>query len=87
MNKKQRKTLEMIFKDPVPSDIRWADIETLFKGFGGKIEEREGSRICVKLHDVKLVFHRPHPKRITDKGAVKSVRKFLKDAGINYDEI
>ncbi len=87
MNKKQRKTLELIFKDPVPSDIRWTDIETLFKGFGGIIEEREGSRVCVKLLGVKLVFHRPHPQKITDKAAVKSVRKFLKDAGINYDEI
>lgn len=87
MNKKQRKVLELIFKDPVPSDIRWTDIESLFKGFGGIIEEREGSRICVKLNGVKLVFHRPHPKRITDKGAVKSVRKFLKDAGISHDEI
>jgi len=87
MNAKQRKTLELIFKNPVPSDIRWADIETLFRGFGGIIEEREGSRICVKLHGVKLVFHRPHPKKVTDKGAVKSVRKFLKDAGINHDEI
>ena len=87
MNAKQRKTLELIFRDPVPSDIRWTDIETLFKGFGGIIEEREGSRICVKLNGVKLVFHRPHPKKITDKGAVKSVRKFLRDAGINHDEI
>lgn len=87
MNAKQRKTLELIFKDPVPSDIRWTDIETLFKGFGGIIEEREGSRMCVKLNGIKLVFHRPHPKKVTNKGAVKSVRKFLKDAGIDHDEI
>jgi hypothetical protein len=87
VNNKQRKTLELIFKDPVQPNIRWADIEMLFKGFGGIIEEREGSRICVRLQGVKLVFHRPHPKKVTDKGAIKSVRKFLKDAGIHYDEI
>jgi len=39
------------------------------------------------LEGVKLVFHRPHPQKITDKGAIKSVRKFLKDAGIDHDEI
>jgi len=87
MNKKQRKILEHIFQDPVRADIRWADIESLFEGLGGTIAEREGSRICVKLEGVKLVFHRPHPKKITDKGAVKSVRKFLNDAGIRHDEI
>lgn len=87
MNKKQRKTLELIFQNPVRSDIRWADIEALFRGFGGIIQEREGSRVCVKLDSVKLVFHRPHPQKITDKGAIKSVRKFLKDAGIDHDEI
>ena len=87
MNTKQRKTLELIFKMPVPSDIRWSDIETLFKGFGARIIEGEGSRVCVLLNGMRAVFHRPHPKRVTDKGAVKSVRKFLKSAGINHDEI
>jgi hypothetical protein len=28
------------------------------------------------------VFHRPHPEKETDKGALKSVRRFLKEAGI-----
>ena len=28
------------------------------------------------------VFHRPHPRKETDKGAVKSVRKFLENAGV-----
>ena len=43
MNKKQRKTLALIFKVPVPSNIRWKDIETLLKGLGGIITEAEGS--------------------------------------------
>lgn len=87
MNTKQRKTLELIFKNPVQSDIRWSDIETLFEGFGGEISEGAGSRVRVALGGVKAVFHRPHPKRVTDKGAVLSVRKFLISAGINHDEI
>jgi hypothetical protein len=28
------------------------------------------------------VFHRPHPRKETDKGAVKSVRKFIEAAGV-----
>ena len=30
---------------------------------------------------VDAVFHRPHPQKKTDKGALKSVRRFLKEAG------
>jgi predicted HicB family RNase H-like nuclease len=33
MNSKQRKTFESIFKNPVPSDILWPDIE--YKGYVG----------------------------------------------------
>ena len=28
------------------------------------------------------VFHRPHPQKEADKGAVKSVRRFLTESGI-----
>ena len=36
----------------------------------------------VALKDVRAVFHRPHPRKETDKGALKSVRRFLAEAGI-----
>ena len=87
MNSKQRKTLQKIFASPVPSDMRWSDIEALFHGFGAEISEGRGSRVCVVLNDVRLVFHRPHPQDVTDRGALKSVRKFLIEAGIHNDEI
>jgi hypothetical protein len=29
------------------------------------------------------VFHRPHPQPVTDKGALKAVRRFLESAGIS----
>ena len=44
--------------------------------------EREGSRIGVKLFGEVRVFHRPHPSPDTDKGAVESIRKWLKDNGV-----
>ena len=87
MNKKQRKTLELIFKNPTSPNVRWNDIETLFIGFGGEISEGSGSRVRIALNGVKAVFHRPHPQKVTDKGALISVRKFLQNAGINHDEI
>jgi len=39
------------------------------------------------LNDIVAVFHRPHPQKETDKGALKSVRRFLINAGVNYDEV
>ena len=82
MRKKHRKTLEAIFMRPTQSGVNWADIESLFVTCGAYIEEREGSRVYVELNDVVGHFHRPHPKKEARKGVVDSVRRFLKEAGI-----
>ncbi|MFC1494359.1 type II toxin-antitoxin system HicA family toxin [Thermodesulfobacteriota bacterium] len=82
MNKKQRQTLNKILEKPERSDIPWSNIESLIVALGGEISEGRGSRVRVVLNDVKAVFHRPHPERVTEKGAVKSVRRFLKEAGV-----
>jgi hypothetical protein len=85
MNKKHRRTLAAIFDDPVPSNILWTDIEGLLVALGADVSEGSGSRLRVALNGVRAVFHRPHPEKETDKGAVKSVRRFLSTAGIRPD--
>ncbi|MCG6858023.1 MAG: type II toxin-antitoxin system HicA family toxin [Salaquimonas sp.] len=82
MNAKYEKTLERIFTNPAPADIKWRDIETMLVSLGAGIKEGRGSRITVRLNGRRAVFHRPHPKPDTDKGAVKTLRQFLIDAGI-----
>jgi len=82
MNKKQEKTLEYLFTEPVKSDLLWSDIESLLFALGSEISEGRGSRVRVKLNGVFAVFHRPHPEKTTDKGAVRSVRRFLSNAGV-----
>jgi hypothetical protein len=82
LNRKQRRTLEAVFADPVRADIAWRDIESLFRGLGAEVSEGNGSRVRIALNGVRAVFHRPHPQKETDKGAVKSVRRFLGEAGI-----
>ena len=82
MNKKQQQTLEKIFEKPERADIAWSNIESLFSALGADISEGRGSRVRIALNDVRAVFHRPHPERITGKGAVKSVRRFLQEAGV-----
>ena len=85
MNRKQQRTLDDIFADPVHSNICWNDIETLFVALGAEVSEGNGSRIRVYLNGVRAVFHRPHLEKETDKGAVKSVRRFLVEAGIQKE--
>ena len=82
MNKKQSQTLNKILEKPERSDIPWSNIESLIIALGGEVTEGRGSRVRVILNDVKAVFHRPHPERVTEKGAVKSVRRFLQEAGV-----
>ncbi|MGI9175394.1 MAG: type II toxin-antitoxin system HicA family toxin [Rhodothermales bacterium] len=49
---------------------------------GAELSEGRGSRMRVYLGGVRAVFHRPHPEPETDKGALKSVRRFLVEAGV-----
>ena len=82
LSRKHQATLEAVFATPVRASITWADIEALFLACGAEMSEGSGSRVRVALNGVRAVFHRPHPQKETDKGAVKSVRRFLAEAGI-----
>jgi hypothetical protein len=83
MNRKQRQALGKIFEKPDRSDIEWSDVEALFRALGGELSEGRGSRVRVAMKDVKAVFHRPHPERVINVGALKAVRRFLMEAGVN----
>lgn len=82
MNAKHKKVLKSIFETPVNSSIVWKDIEALLLALGAEISEGRGSRVRVALNGIRAVFHRPHPKKEADKGAVMSVRRLLKEAGV-----
>jgi hypothetical protein len=82
LSRKHQATLEVVFATPVRDSIAWRDIEALLVACGGEISEGEGSRVRVALNGVRAVFHRPHPQKETDKGAVRSVRRFLSEAEI-----
>ncbi len=82
MRRKHRATLQAIFATPVQAGIVWIEIEALFRALGGQVSEGRGSRVRVSLNGVDAVFHRPHPQKETDKGAVRSVQRFLREAGV-----
>ena len=82
MNQNHRRTLESIFDDSIRSNIPWRDIEAMLKAAGAELSEGEGSQVRLALNGVRAVFHRPHPRKETEKGAVRSVRRFLAEAGV-----
>jgi hypothetical protein len=82
MKRKHLKTLGLIFSRPVSANVRWSEVEALLLELGARIEEREGSRVLIRLFDERRVFHRPHPSPMTDKGAVASLRDWLNDNGV-----
>src|SRR5690348_1974497 len=75
MRKKHSATLKAIFHQPVLSSVKWADVEALFVALGAEIEEARGSRVRILLNNQVAVFHRPHPRKETDKGALRGVFK------------
>jgi hypothetical protein len=87
MQKKHQKTLRSIFDKPIRSDVSWKDIEQLLNALGADLSEGSGSRVRIALNGVRAVFHRPHPQKETDKGALVSMRRFLEAAGVSNDEI
>ncbi len=82
MMRKHQKTLHAIFAEPARANIPWADIEALLTALGAEFDEGRGSRVRIVLNGIRAVFHRPHPRKETDRGAVKSVRRFLEEGGI-----
>jgi len=83
---KHVKTLRAIFGDPLRSDIAWTDIENLLLALGAELSEGRGSRVRIYLKGRCAVFNRPHPQKEADKGALKSMRRFLTEVGGKLEE-
>ncbi len=83
LSTKHARTLADIFANPVRADIRWTEIENLFRALGAEITQGSGSRVRISLNGRRMVFHEPHPQPTIVKDAVRSVRRFLLEAGIS----
>jgi hypothetical protein len=82
MNSKHRKTLELIFSEPVNGNIEWRRVEALLLAVGASRTERSGSAVSFVLNDVRVDFHRPHPNKEALRYRLRDARRFLELAGI-----
>lgn len=84
--RKHLSLVERIFQEPSPADVRWAEVQSLLSALGAEITEGRGSRVRLFLNGVRAVFHRPHPHPVMDRGAVRSLRRFFREAGVGPEE-
>ncbi|TDJ03816.1 MAG: type II toxin-antitoxin system HicA family toxin [Deltaproteobacteria bacterium] len=82
LNKKYSRIVRKIFARPERADIKWNEVESLILNLGGIIKEGSGSRKRFCLNNTRSTFHEPHPGKELDKGAVKSLRKYLINSGV-----
>lgn len=77
MNSKHRKTLQIIFTDPMSGNVPWDRIEALLLAIGCNVVEGSGSSVTFEKKGRRAYFHRPHPQREALMYRVKAVREFL----------
>ena len=82
MKRRHQRIFEAIYAEPTRATLAWQDIESLLVALGAELSEGRGSRLRVALHGVRAVFHRPHPAKEASKAMVRSVRRFLFEAGV-----
>lgn len=83
MNKKQRKTYDAIFANPIRHNIVWNDVLTLIQSLGGNVTQGDGSRVRFDLNNISLNIHSPHPQKELKRYQIKGLREFLIKAGVN----
>lgn len=81
LSSRHRRTLELILEEPTRSDFPWSDIESLITALGGRIASGRGARRRIFLVR-PAVFHIPRTDSITDRGAVKDMREYLRSVGV-----
>lgn len=82
MNSKHRKTLALIFRNPVSATIDWDDVESLLLAVGAKLVEGRGSRVRFEKDGIVATFHRPHPAKEAKRYQIKDAREFLVQIGV-----
>ena len=83
MNKKQRKTYDAIFVDPIRRNIVWDDVVNLIQSLGGIITQGDGSRVRFDLNEISLNIHSPHPQKELKRYQIKALREFLIKVGVD----
>lgn len=83
VNSRHKKTLAALFALPTSASVVFSDIEALLKALGGKVTEREGSRVKIELRCEQWRGHRPHPGKEAKRYQVEEFRELLERLGMH----
>ena len=78
--RRDRRTLDAIFRHPAPGNLAWSDALHLVERLGSVRQEPNG-RLLLAIGEQRHVFHEPHEKELNPE-AVQQLRKFLDNAGV-----
>jgi len=82
MNATHKKTLEIIFTNPVSTSLEWRRIEALLVAIDCQVIEGNGSRVRFEKDGLIATFHRPHPAKEAKPYQVRDARQFIESLGI-----
>jgi hypothetical protein len=84
---RHERTLSAMQRHPRPSNLRWADVESLLPHLGAVVREGKGSAISVTLRGRTAYFHRPHPGDKARKWAIEAALRLLDEAGVDLQSL
>ena len=83
MPRRHDRTLAAVFARPTPANLKWRDVEAMLTHLGANLSTSSGgSMVSVTLNGVRAVFHAPHPSPDATQPTVRSVARFLAEAGV-----
>ncbi|MBB6050792.1 hypothetical protein [Armatimonas rosea] len=81
---KHSHTLESIFQNPVPSDLKWHDIIGLVEAIG-TVKFKNNGQLTFTVNGVPRIFHRALDKDCADPPQTLALRHFLESVGIGQN--
>lgn len=80
MKRRHTKTLTAMLDKRTRGNLKWREVESMFRALGAEIHERRGSSVIIKLNEEVETVHRPHPRPECGRGLIRRMRAFLKRA-------
>lgn len=77
--KKHLKTLEAIQRHPVPANIKYQDFEAMIIAMGYERHLDGGSQVTFTKGARQYMYHRPHPRKDVDKGALADFNRHYQE--------
>jgi hypothetical protein len=84
LDKKHQHTLESIFQNPVPGNLKWHDIIGLVEHIGA-VKTKTNGQLTFTVNGVPRIFHRAKDKDVSDPPQTLDLRYFLESVGIGQN--